>query len=209
MFENPVLDILSRVHYTVPLLIYVPVVLFFLYQTFFVYSLNVLYALLLVMAGLALWTFTEYNLHRFFFHWMPPGKIGEKVNFILHGVHHAYPRDSMRLVMVPAISIPLALGFYFIFVTLFGQAYTAPLFSGLVTGYLFYDMTHYAVHHANLRSPFWLELKQHHMAHHYNDSDHGYGVTTKFWDIVFRTTIKKKAANPITVVKHESVSSNS
>lgn len=203
MFRNKFLDFFTRVHFTIPLIIYIPVVLYFLYKSVFIYSLSVWTVLGFVLIGLLVWTFTEYNLHRFVFHWQPPGEIGKKISFMFHGVHHDYPRDSMRLVMVPAISIPLALFFYFTFRYFLGEEFVAPFFAGLVTGYLFYDMTHYALHHANLRSPFWLELKQHHMTHHYTDPDNGFGVSTKFWDLVYRTTFKRKTTKPVTVAKEK------
>jgi sterol desaturase/sphingolipid hydroxylase (fatty acid hydroxylase superfamily) len=68
-------------------------------------------------------------------------------------------------------------------------------------------MTHYALHHANFKSKFWLELKQHHMIHHYTDPDNGYGVSSKFWDHIYRTTFTKKAGCPVIVeeVKEELV----
>lgn len=118
---------------------------------------------------------------------------------MFHGVHHDYPRDSMRLVMVPVVSIPLALIFYFSFGLLLGPVYVAPFFVGFVMGYLLYDMTHYALHHANFKNRFWLDLKQHHMTHHYTDSEHGYGVTTKFWDLVYHSTFKRKSGGPVVV----------
>jgi sterol desaturase/sphingolipid hydroxylase (fatty acid hydroxylase superfamily) len=125
------------------------------------------------------------------FHWLPPGKIGERIHFIFHGVHHDYPNDSKRLVMVPTVSIPLATLFYFLFCVVIGKEYTAPFFLGFLTGYLFYDMTHYAVHHFNLKSRFWINLKHHHMLHHFKDMHNGYGVSSVFWDVVFKTTFKK------------------
>lgn len=204
MFNHPFFDFFSRVHYSVPLIIYVPVVLWFLYQSVFVFHFSVLYIVPLILLGLLVWTFTEYNLHRFVFHWVPPGEFGKKVNFMFHGVHHAYPRDSYRLVMVPPVSLPLAFLFYFSFRFLLGKIFgdehlVAPFFVGLVTGYLFYDMTHYALHHVNFKSRFWLELKQHHMIHHYQEPHNGFGVTTKFWDLIYRTTFKKKHEGPVTV----------
>lgn len=199
MFNHPFLDFFSRVHFTVPLIIYVPVVLYFLYQSVFVYKLSILYIIPLIVFGIAVWTFTEYNMHRFVFHWMPPGKLGRKINFMFHGVHHDYPRDSMRLVMVPAVSLPLAFAFYFGFKFLLGPAYVTSFFTGFVSGYLFYDMTHYALHHANFKSRFWLDLKQHHMIHHYSDPDNGYGVSSKFWDHVYRTRFAKKTGGPVVV----------
>jgi 4-hydroxysphinganine ceramide fatty acyl 2-hydroxylase len=199
MFNQPFLDFFSRVHFTVPLFIYVPVVLYFLYQSVFVFHNSILYIVPLIVLGVAVWTFTEYNMHRFVFHWTPPGPWGPKINFLFHGVHHDYPRDSLRLVMVPAISLPLAFFFYFTFRWILTEQYVGSFFAGFVMGYLFYDMTHFALHHANFKSKFWLELKQHHMVHHYSDPDNGYGVSSTFWDHVYRTTFKRKTGGPVVV----------
>lgn len=192
MFKADWMDFFSRVDYKIPLFIYIPVILFYLYQSVFVHHISVLYIIPLIALGIAVWTFAEYNLHRFVFHWMPPGKLGAKIHFMFHGVHHDYPRDSKRLVMVPAISLPLAVLFYFIFQLILGPELVKPFFIGFVIGYLFYDMTHYALHHVNFKSKFWLELKQHHMVHHYSDPHNGFGVSTKFWDHVYRTTFKRQ-----------------
>jgi sterol desaturase/sphingolipid hydroxylase (fatty acid hydroxylase superfamily) len=32
---------------------------------------------------------------------------------------------------------------------------------------------------------YWRELKKYHLAHHYKNYELGYGVTSKFWDVVF------------------------
>jgi len=191
MFQNPFLEKLSRIHWSVPLYMYVPVLFFFLYRSVFVLHLNVLFIIGFYIAGVLAWTFTEYILHRFVFHAHLPGKMGERISFVVHGVHHDYPKDSKRLVMVPSISIPLAVAFYGLFYLLLGPALCAPAFAGMVTGYLIYDMTHYAIHHYNTKNPFWLSLKQHHSLHHYSESDKGYGVSTKLWDHVFRTLFTK------------------
>jgi 4-hydroxysphinganine ceramide fatty acyl 2-hydroxylase len=191
MFGSPLLEKLTRVHFAVPLIIFLPVIGYFLYKSVFLLNLSALTILGYVVFGLGVWTLTEYVLHRFVFHWLPPGKWGAQIHFIFHGVHHDYPSDSKRLVMVPTVSIPLATLFYFLFYFLVGPLNVAPFFIGFITGYLFYDMTHYAVHHFNLKSKFWLELKQHHMLHHYKDDHNGYGVSSKFWDLIFRTTFKK------------------
>jgi len=192
MFESPFLERFTRVHFTVPLFIFLPVIFYFLYKSVFVLYLSIGAIGGFILIGLFVWTFTEYILHRFVFHWMPPGKLGARIHFIVHGVHHDYPSDSKRLVMVPSLSIPLAILFYFLFYFMFGNVYVAPFFIGFLTGYLFYDMTHYAVHHFNLKGKIWLALKHHHMIHHYKDDHNGYGVSSKFWDLIFRTTFGKK-----------------
>lgn len=191
MFKSDFLEKFSRVHYTVPLFLFVPVILFFLYKSIFVFSLPVLSIMAYILLGVVVWTFTEYFLHRFVFHWELPGKIGRRIHFVFHGVHHDYPSDSKRLVMVPSISIPLATLFYFLFYWLIGSVNVAPFFVGFIAGYLFYDISHYAIHHFNFKSKFWLSLKHHHMIHHYKDDHNGFGVSSKFWDLVFRTTFNK------------------
>ncbi len=191
MFKNDFLERLSRVHFTVPLFIFIPVILWYLYRSIFVFDLPILTVAGMLAGGMAVWTLVEYLLHRFVFHLELPGKIGQRIHFIFHGVHHDYPSDSKRLVMVPAVSIPLAILFYYLFRWILGVELVAPFFSGFVTGYLCYDMIHYAVHHFHLKSRFWLELKHHHMLHHFRENDRGFGVSSKFWDLVFRTTFRR------------------
>ncbi|MEW6195933.1 MAG: sterol desaturase family protein [Bacteroidota bacterium] len=192
MFRNDLLESLSRVHWTVPLIMYIPIILYFLYRSYFVLSLTGKDIILLFLAGIVIWTFTEYTLHRFVFHYQPKSSIGQRLHFIVHGVHHDYPKDSKRLVMPPSVSIPLALFFYWLFTILIGGVYINSFFAGFLTGYLFYDTTHYAVHHFNMHNKFWLAIKNHHMKHHYQDATKGYGVSQPTWDYVFGTTFTEK-----------------
>jgi sterol desaturase/sphingolipid hydroxylase (fatty acid hydroxylase superfamily) len=191
MFKSSWMEALSKVHFAVPLFIFIPVILVFSYLAFS-NNIGIGGFALYFAIGLAVWTATEYLLHRFIFHWDLPGKTGKRIHFIFHGVHHDYPSDSKRLVMVPTVSIPLALLFYFGFYLLLGEINVAPFFAGYLVGYLFYDMSHFAIHHYNFKSKFWLALKNHHMIHHYSDDRNGFGVSSKFWDLVFRTTFKKE-----------------
>lgn len=188
MFENDLLEALSRVHWSVPLWFYVPVVFFFLYRGIFIFNMAIGEIVLYFILGIIIWTAAEYLLHRFVFHYEPKkSKIGKRLHFIMHGVHHDYPNDSKRLVMPLSVSIPLALLFYALFSFTLGNEITAPFFAGYVTGYLFYDITHYAVHHFSIKSKFWLAIKKHHMRHHYQHSNLGYGVSQPVWDYVFNT----------------------
>src|SRR6185437_12644513 len=94
MFKNDFLESLSKIHFSIPLFLFVPVVAFFVYKSFFILSLPVWYVLVLFVAGIIAWTFTEYVIHRFLFHFNPKTKLGERVHFMVHGVHHDYPNDS-------------------------------------------------------------------------------------------------------------------
>ena len=191
MFENDFMEALSKVHFTVPLFIYLPVVTYFLYRSIGIYSLPFIKILTLVVLGIFVWTFTEYTLHRFIFHFVPDSDWGRKMHFIFHGVHHDYPNDSKRLVMPPSVSMPLAIIFYFLFKLILGTTLVSPFFVGFIIGYIFYDMTHYAIHHYNMHNKFWLFIKNHHMKHHYKDPAKGFGVSSPLWDDIIGTNFPK------------------
>jgi sterol desaturase/sphingolipid hydroxylase (fatty acid hydroxylase superfamily) len=199
MFENNFLEALSRVHPSIPLIIFIPIILFMIYLSVFVHQMTFLSIMGMIIFGLFIWTITEYLLHRFIFHWELKSKFGAKIHFIFHGVHHDYPSDSRRLVMPPSVSIPLATLFYFLFKFLIGDISVLPFFAGFLTGYLFYDITHYAIHHFNMHSKFWLFIKNHHMKHHYQDSHKGYGVSSPVWDVVIGTNFPSKPSSKVEV----------
>ena len=193
MFNNDFMESLSRVHPSVPLIIYVPIILYMLYLSIFIFKIEFISIIGLMMFGIIIWTITEYLLHRFIFHLELKSKIGARIHFIFHGVHHDYPSDSRRLVMPPSISIPLAsIVLFFVQSSNWCTVTVHPFFAGFLTGYLFYDMTHYAIHHFNMHSKFWLALKNHHIKHHYQNPDSGYGVSSPLWDIIIGTNFPKK-----------------
>lgn len=187
MFDSNFIEFFSHVHPVTPLIIYVPVMGYMIYRSVVNYQLGALTIVGLFLLGILVWTFLEYMLHRFVFHYHPKSEWGKRFHFILHGVHHDYPNDATRLVMPPGISIPLAVIFYLLFLGIFGATYTPALFTGMVFGYLCYDMLHYATHHFSMKKGVWAWLKKHHMRHHYGDDHTGYGVSTPLWDFVFGT----------------------
>jgi sterol desaturase/sphingolipid hydroxylase (fatty acid hydroxylase superfamily) len=141
--------------------------------------------------GVLLWTLLEYTIHRWLFHYEPRTETGKKIHFLVHGVHHEYPRDRTRLVMPLLVSIPLAVGFYFLFKFIFGVYYLSA-FSGLVFGYVCYDSIHYATHHFKMRGKISGFLKEYHLKHHYNDPNSAFGVSNPLWDYVFSTVPEKR-----------------
>jgi 4-hydroxysphinganine ceramide fatty acyl 2-hydroxylase len=193
MFKNSLLEGLSKVHFLVPVFIFMPVILFCAFWSFFNFHIGILPFVGYFALGLFIWTFTEYIMHRFVFHYAPPDKPwAQRMHFIFHGVHHDYPSDAKRLVLPPSVSIPLATGFYFLFRAILPVGTVYAFFPGFILGYLFYDMTHYAIHHFNFKGNIWKKIKQHHMLHHYQDPDKGYGVSSPMWDKVFNSDFLKK-----------------
>lgn len=195
MFENEFLEKFSRIHPATPFVVYVPLLSFLGYRTF-ARGMTAGTAVGLMVTGLFLWTFTEYLLHRFVFHWTNDTAFGRRFHFLAHGVHHEYPNDADRLVMPLLTSVPLAIFFYSLFYFTLGVGNAEPLFVGFGAGYLMYDGTHYAVHHFKQTTRFGKYVKRHHMLHHHMDHDGGFGVSTPIWDLVFRTMphVKKPVA---------------
>ncbi|MBK9294764.1 MAG: sterol desaturase family protein [Oligoflexia bacterium] len=185
IFKNNLLEKLTIVHPVTPLVIFVPVVLYHLSL-----GQNILVGFL---SGLIFWTAFEYFLHRYFFHWVPDNNLGKKMHFLFHGIHHDYPRDSKRLVMPPAVAIGLsALLYYFVFKTFLPAGYLHSFFAGFMTGYLCYDMTHFAIHHFNFKSKWFIWVRNHHYQHHYDDCAKNFGVSSPIWDYIMQSRYKKK-----------------
>jgi 4-hydroxysphinganine ceramide fatty acyl 2-hydroxylase len=189
MFDSGLMEFLSRVHPATPLVIYVPLIAGSLYFALERVRLSIFSVAELFVLGLAIWTLLEYVIHRYAFHYEPTSRIGRQFHFIVHGVHHDYPNDARRLVMPPAVSIPLAIAFYGLFWSISGH--TAPaIWAGFAAGYVCYDSIHYAIHHFPMRAGILNRLKQHHLRHHFHDDHSGYGVSSPLWDYVFRTNRK-------------------
>lgn len=184
LFKNPVLEYFSHIHPVTPLVTFIPVAAITAYYS--VVAVGTVMTVSLFIAGVLFWTLTEYVLHRWVFHYHPKSEIGQKIHFLVHGIHHDYPRDSTRLVMPLLVSIPLAVLFYFAFVGILGT-YANGSFFGFIVGYMVYDSIHYATHHLPMKSKFGRFLKTYHMRHHYQDSDTAYGVSNPLWDYVIGT----------------------
>ena len=194
LFRSDFFERFTHTHPVVVLILWLPVVFFFLGRAI-TEAARVGGAWCIpvgFLIGLFAWSFTEYTLHRWAFHFQPRTPWQEKIAFLVHGVHHDQPQLKTRLVMPPVVSVPLALLFYGIFrlvvnVVLGAPYWFAPLFAGFVAGYVIYDMTHYATHHLPMRWGILKILKRQHMMHHYKTPDRCYGVTSPLWDIVFGT----------------------
>src|SRR5271165_2504377 len=190
MFESRVLDALSRVHPAVPVVIFLPAIVALLAWS--LSQLSVAGTLGLVVAGYALWTLFEYWLHRIVFHFEPERGIGARVHWIIHGVHHDHPNDPMRLVMPPAVSVPLGAAVFAVLYLVFGSRYAPALGAGFFAGYLVYDLMHYYLHHFRPHGRLGRMLRERHMRHHFQDDTRGFGISAPYWDEVFRTSTRTK-----------------
>jgi sterol desaturase/sphingolipid hydroxylase (fatty acid hydroxylase superfamily) len=190
MFDRDLFDLFSRTHPIIVPALYVPGSAYLFYLSIFYGGQGWLASTALCIGGFVTWTLLEYWLHRLFFHWQPPGKWGERLHFLVHGVHHTWPRDKYRLVMPPAVSITLYFVFGTIWYLLLGPRYGFGFHSGFVVGYMFYDLTHYWVHHFKPRSEYGRQLKKNHMLHHFKDPTTRFCVSNMVWDRLFGTSGK-------------------
>lgn len=134
----------------------------------------------------------EYVFHREVFHFKPPdnSKLFITLHFLLHGVHHKAPFDKRRLVfpILPALLVAKLL--LMIYNVVFPQTIFYFILSGTTTGYMFYDLIHYYLHHGAPKFGTYMYLmKRNHNYHHFLHHDLGFGITSKLWDYIFRTNI--------------------
>lgn len=197
LFKSDFLEFFSHINPLTVALVWTPITLYFLVRAIIDRPANVsiLYVPVGVAVGWFVWTFMEYTIHRFVFHYHPSTERLKRFFFLMHGVHHAQPMCRTRLVMPPVISVPLSLFFYgavyLVVVPILGAPHWLnPLMAGLVGGYLVYDLMHYQIHHAQVRSGWFFQLRKHHLRHHGACSFMRYGVSTSLWDHVFGTMPK-------------------
>jgi len=194
LFENGFLELCSQSPWWGVILAWLPAIVYFFYNATQQPSWDspVLCVALFIL-GMLGWSFTEYFLHRFFFHgedhWMhyvPHNTWVFTAHFTIHGIHHAFPQDRLRLVFPP---IPGYLIGYFMIIKpcsmVVPENYFYISMAGWVIGYLLYDEIHYFLHHSSPKAGYWKDMKLYHMQHHYKFGQIGFGVSSKLWDIVF------------------------
>ncbi|SEU36108.1 sterol desaturase family protein [Stigmatella erecta] len=194
MFDNAFLEFCSRIHPATPAILYLPLVVGLMGWGLWSGTTRPLLAAEGFAAGALTWFLLEYVIHRYVFHWEGKGRLAKQFHFIAHGYHHQYPDDPHRLVMPLGVSIPLA--------TLIGAglwavgkpSVTLPYYCGIVAAYLFYDITHWALHFLKPRTAWGKALRAHHMAHHFACPDRNFGISNRWIDFVMGSVRRRDAA---------------
>ncbi len=188
LYDNDLMERLSRAAPYEPFVIYLPIAIGLLSYAFIKAPLPKWKVAGMAVAGILFWTLLEYILHRFLFHFPAKSEFGKKLLRAIHGIHHQFPYDDDRLVIPPFFAFWVAVTLGTIYYLLFGFWLGMAFLGGGMLGYLYYDFVHYSTHHRKAR--FWWEKsqKRRHYIHHYLYPDACFGVTTGFWDWVFGTT---------------------
>lgn len=191
LFQNEYLEMLTKTHPLVIWGMYLPVMVYCMYRSHTRLDYSFVMIAAIFVAGSFFWTFFEYIMHRFMFHWVAESVRARKFVYVMHGNHHEYPRDKERLFMPPVPSIILSCIIFSLMYLGMGE-FVFMFFPGFLFGYLMYGTMHYAIHAWN--PPFkWLKpLWRNHHLHHYKNDHQGFGVSTTLWDRFFGTMFDLK-----------------
>lgn len=136
----------------------------------------------LPVLGFFIWTLTEYIFHRWGYH------ENESFFAVGHTMHHDDPYALLGMpwiLNVVAMAAATALLAY-VFGT--GSAAAGLLVASFWLGHIWYSIVHHGIHHWNFKYRWFRELKKHHKIHH-KVPDKNLGVTTIFWDRLFRSRV--------------------
>ncbi|KEO72909.1 sterol desaturase family protein [Anditalea andensis] len=191
MFENPVLERMSRTHISIPITMFMVIGSISLYYAIVSTNIGLGLGLAISALGLLAFTLVEYMMHKYLFHMEPDTAIKDKIQYSTHGVHHDYPKDKDRLAMPPFISALYALIFYVVFTLIMGD-YAMYFLPGFLIGYSLYLGVHYVVHAYQPPKNFLKVLWVNHAIHHYKDPDVAFGVSSPLWDLLLGTMPKRE-----------------
>jgi sterol desaturase/sphingolipid hydroxylase (fatty acid hydroxylase superfamily) len=191
LFDNPILEKLTRTHIAVPLTIFFTYAAGLLYWSTTTTSLTVSLTVLLFFLGWLTFSLVEYATHRYIFHMATYTRLREKLQYTLHGVHHEFPKDKDRLAMPPLLSVTIATILLLLFRLAMGDMVFAFL-PGFLVGYASYLAVHYMVHAYQPPKNFLKVLWVNHGIHHYKNGEIVFGVSSPLWDYVFGTMQEKK-----------------
>lgn len=154
-------------------------------------------AVLFFLAGIPVWTLVEYLTHRYLLHgrfkrskkWYKKWykSLANKYLDPLHWEHHERPTDGLHISgelkdLLPLFVVAVPLSFIFPFDT-------APmLLAGVSQSYLAEEWIHHCIHFYNFRNPYFRHIKGYHLYHHSSAGmEMGYGITSGFWDVIFKS----------------------
>jgi sterol desaturase/sphingolipid hydroxylase (fatty acid hydroxylase superfamily) len=184
--SNPLIERLTRTHISIPITLFIMYSGVLLYWNVINTGLSLPTTIILFIVGLLTFSLVEYLMHRYLFHMEIYTEARKKMQYVMHGVHHEFPKDKDRLAMPPLASLSIATALLFLFRLVMHDNVFAFL-PGFLIGYAGYLFIHYIVHAYPPPKNIFKKLWIHHGIHHYKNNDIAFGVSSPLWDYVFRT----------------------
>jgi len=144
LFKNNYLEFFTHIPPWLPITFWTPIISYMFVSGISSNGLGIKEAVLTSLSGLLVWTFSEYILHRFLFHYSAKSKFGQKLVFLFHGIHHDQPRDPTRLLFPPLAGFIVFMGLYYLYALVVPKQYIMTFMAAFLVGYLCYDYIHYA-----------------------------------------------------------------
>ncbi len=150
------------------------------------FDLSLLSILKCAFIGIIWWTFLEYMIHRYFFHWASYLK---KFNYYIgsfHLYHHRTPKDRRVYTsgVTPAIFWSIVSMAIFPQFFSMNESYLISLMT--LISYFVYEFAHYYAHVSEAKRGYLKFIQQNHLHHHLNPSVN-FGQTSPLWDIILGT----------------------
>lgn len=189
IFNNRILQSISKGSRASAIITYLIIVIIFLSISYYLQALSLSQSIIIYSIGIFTWTLFEYLIHRFAFHFEGKSKMGKRILYIIHGIHHETPMDKSRIITPPIPGVFIVFFFFIIVYLLLGK-HSFVFTAGWLTGYLLYSFIHY---HLHLSKPIrgFKFLWTHHAQHHWFDSGKAFGVSSPMWDYIFCTMPEK------------------
>ncbi|MCB9232197.1 MAG: sterol desaturase family protein [Bacteroidia bacterium] len=188
VFKNPVLEFLTKTHPLIIIGMWVPICSVMMWYDHSHFERPLWQVAAIFGGAYFFWTFAEYFLHRYLYHWTNGTKWADRFHYMMHGIHHNYPNDKTRLFQPPVMSVILgAIFFSFFFLVLPGHTAAFSFFPGFTMGYLTYASIHYSIHAFKFKKGYFKWVSTHHNLHHFKYPDKAFGVSTPIWDFIMGT----------------------
>ncbi len=139
--------------------------------------------LIFAVAGVVLWTLLEYMIHRFLGHQNKGKHIIKKEHQINNYVSNYFAPKNKKLFWASFLFVFLTISIGLVFTLEMGVFFSFG-FAGM---YFLYEITHRRYHIKEPLIRYGLRMRKHHFFHHFGNPSLNHGVTTAFWDRVFRT----------------------
>src|SRR5271169_3770721 len=86
IFKSPVLELLTKTSPAITLCIHVPILTMLLFIGNRLISVSLTAVIIIYLSGIFTWTFIEYLMHRYLFHFENEWQWSKRFHYIVHGV---------------------------------------------------------------------------------------------------------------------------